>query len=88
MKNWTISELLTAGWTPEPITEHVPAGGAPKTYIPSEWLQFALKRYGDRVFIYPGETIDSAVMSATVTWDTFRAIHEIEFDRMSRALDT
>ena len=89
MKNWTIAELLTAGWTPGAIVEYVPEefsdGRVPKTYIPTPWLQFALKRYGDRVFIYPNETIDSAVMDISLTWDKFRAMHTYEFDRFYRA---
>lgn len=82
MEQYNISELMAAGWTPEPITD----GG--RVIVGADVLKFVLRRFGERRYIYPSDDTAAGVDDIGETWRTFVSAHSADIGKMFTAYNT
>lgn len=76
MEQYNISELMAAGWTPEPITD----GG--RVIVGADVLKFVLRRFGERRYIYMADDITAGADDIGDTWRTFITAHSTDIGKM------
>lgn len=79
MEQYNISELMAAGWTPEPITD----GG--RVIVGADVLKFVLRRFGERRYIYMADNITAGADDIGDTWHTFITAHSADIGKMFAA---
>ena len=82
MEQYNISELMAAGWTPEPITD----GG--REIVGTDVLKFVLRRFGERRYIYPSDDITAGADDIGNTWRAFVSTHNTDIAKMFAAYNT
>ena len=79
MEQYNISELMAAGWTPEPITD------SGRVIVSADVLKFVLRRFGERQYIYMFDDIAAGVDDIGGTWRTFITAHSADIEKMFAA---
>ena len=87
MNRYTISDILSTGVKPRDIG-FIVDGAVMGSIVSKNELIFTIQRYGERVYITPADSLQSAADSFVAAWDMFNNYHLEQFNAIYGAKHT